>query len=171
MVLKEGMRVLDVGAGKKGLKEEIDRLGIVIEYASLDTDTSIEHQFYDLKEVQERFDVVCLFEVIEHLELEDGAQLLANLREKLNDRGMLIVSVPNVFNPSRFAMDASHKTFYSYEEISGLTEMAGFETKRIYRSFNAPLHRYIMKVYIFGFLFRFLSIDYAKSIYVVAQKS
>ncbi len=165
------MRVLDVGAGKKGMKEEIRRLGINVEYASLDTDTTIEHDFHDLKEVQERFDVVCLFEVIEHLELEDGAQLLAGVREKLNDGGLLVLSVPNIFNPGRFFMDASHKTFYSYEEISGLIEMAGFETKHIYRSFNAPLHRYFLKVYLFGFLFRFLSIDYAKSIFVVAQKS
>ena len=121
MVLEEGMRVLDVGAGKKGMKEEIDRLGINVKYASLDTDTNIEHDFRDLKEVARKGLTSRAFLVIEHLELEDGAQLLADLREKLTT-GDCSYDVLNIYNPGRFFMDASHKTFYSYERYRDLSK-------------------------------------------------
>jgi 2-polyprenyl-3-methyl-5-hydroxy-6-metoxy-1,4-benzoquinol methylase len=34
------------------------------------------HDFYTLEEIQETFDMIFLFDVIEHLELEEGAQVL-----------------------------------------------------------------------------------------------
>jgi 2-polyprenyl-3-methyl-5-hydroxy-6-metoxy-1,4-benzoquinol methylase len=169
-VLKNGMSLLDVGAGTKGMAEEIKKAGFTINYKSLDPDKSIEHDFHDISEVNESFDVVALFEVIEHLSLDQGFDLLQTLKGKLNDGGLILLSTPNVFNPSRFFRDATHKTFYAYDELAGMVEMAGYEVQKLYRQFNDAFHRYILKVYFLSPLFRLLSIDYAYSIYVVGMK-
>ena len=169
-IIGNGMRVLDVGAGRKGLKDDLVKMGLEVGYRSLDVDQSIEHDFYDIDEIKEVFDVAVLFEVIEHLSLEEGFELLQKIRFRLREGGLLIVSTPNIFNPSRFFRDASHRTFYAYDELAGLLSMAGFDISRLCRSYNDAFHRYLLKVYLLPFLFRFFSIDFAYSIFAVAEK-
>jgi 2-polyprenyl-3-methyl-5-hydroxy-6-metoxy-1,4-benzoquinol methylase len=168
--LRDGMAVLDVGAGMKGMKAEIDGLGIKATYKSMDIDRSNAHDYYDVADIHEKFDAIIMFEVIEHVDLQEGLDLLKQLRETLNDHGIIICSTPNIFNPARYMRDATHRTFYGYDELCGLLNLAGFGIKDVYRSFNAAIHRYILKVYLFGFLFRFLSIDYAISIFAIGEK-
>ncbi len=170
-ILKDGMSLLDVGAGMRGMEADIARAGISVSYKSMDIDRTNHHDFYDLADIgNEQFDVVSLFEVIEHMSLEEGLGLFKRLRELTKEGGLIVVSTPNIFNPARFMRDATHKTFYCYDELCGLLNMAGFEVKSVYRSYNDAFHRYLFKVYIFGFLFRFLSIDYAHSIFVVGER-
>jgi 2-polyprenyl-3-methyl-5-hydroxy-6-metoxy-1,4-benzoquinol methylase len=168
--LKDGMTVLDVGAGLRGMKNEIEKLGIKVEYKSMDIDRSNFHDFYDIADIREKFDAVIMFEVIEHLPLEDGLAFLKGLREITKEKGIIIISTPNIFNPSRYMRDATHKTFYGYDELCGLLNLAGFGIKDVYRSFNDAVHRYFLKVYILGFLFRVLTIDYALSVFVVGER-
>jgi hypothetical protein len=66
--------------------------------------------------------------------------------------------------------DATHQTFYAYDELCGLLNIAGFEIKEVNRSYNDAFHRYLLKVFFFGWLFRFLGIDYAYSIFVAGEK-
>lgn len=168
--LKPGMRVLDVGAGERGMKTEIERLGIDIIYKSMDIDRGNRHDYYDLSEISEDFDAVLLFEVIEHLSLQDGVDLLKRLFYLTKERGIIIASTPNIFNPSRFMRDATHKTFYAYDEFCGIISLVGYNINDVYRSYNDAIHRYILKVYLMGFFFRFFNIDYAHSIFVVGQR-
>ncbi|MDR2018052.1 MAG: class I SAM-dependent methyltransferase [Syntrophobacterales bacterium] len=168
--LKDGMAVLDAGAGMKGIKDEIADLGIHVTYKSMDIDRSNEHDFYDVADIHEKFDAIIMFEVIEHLDLENGLQFLKGLSEKVKDKGIIIVSTPNIFNPSRYMRDSTHKIFYGYDELCGLLNLAGFGIKDVCRSFNDAIHRYILKVHILGWLFRVLSIDYALSVFVVGEK-
>ncbi len=168
--LRDGIRILDVGAGARGMKDEIASLGLTVNYKSMDIDRSMKHDFYDLQDIAEDFDAIICFEVIEHLSLDDGFGLLKRLFELTAKGGLIILSTPNIFNPSRYFRDATHRTFYSYDELCGITGMAGFEVTKVYRSFNDAFHRYILKVYMLGWLFRLLSIDYANSIFVVAEK-
>ena len=170
-ILKNGMSLLDAGGGLRGMKDEISRMGFDIIYKSMDVDRSNPHDYYDLNDIQETFDVVTLFEVIEHVGLEEGLKLLKRLAEITKPGGLVVVSTPNIFNPARFMRDSTHKTFYGYDELCGLLNMAGFEIKNVYRSYNDAFHRYLLKVYLLNFLFRFLSIDYAYSIFIVGQKA
>jgi len=168
--LKDGMTVLDVGAGMKGMKDEIAGLGINVTYKSMDIDRSNEHDFYDVADINEKFDAVIMFEVIEHLDLEEGLQFLKSLSEKVKNKGIIIISTPNIFNPSRYMRDSTHRTFYGYDELCGLLNLAGFGIRDVYRSFNDAIHRYVLKVYLLGWLFRTLTIDYALSVFVVGEK-
>jgi hypothetical protein len=171
LFLRNGMKVLDCGAGFRGAKIEIERLGIRLLYKSMDIDKRLPHDFYTLADIQEKFDAVLLFEVLEHLSLTEAKGLLLALRELLADEGLLLASVPNTYNPSRYMADATHRTFFAYDELCGLISLCGFEILYVARSFNDAAHRYIVKVYILGFLFRLLSLDYAKSIFVVGKKT
>ncbi|MCX7965980.1 MAG: methyltransferase domain-containing protein [Syntrophorhabdaceae bacterium] len=168
--LKDGMAVLDVGAGAKGAGKEIKRLGLDVTYKSMDIDRSIKHDYYDLDEIKEKFHAVLLFEVIEHLSLEDGINLLKKIYNLTEEDGILIASTPNIFNPSRFMRDATHKTFYAYDEFCGIVNMAGYTIEEVFRSYNDAFHRYVFKVYILGFLFKTLGIDYAYSVFLVGKK-
>jgi 2-polyprenyl-3-methyl-5-hydroxy-6-metoxy-1,4-benzoquinol methylase len=136
----------------------------------MDIDREQFHDFYSLEEIQESFDVVFLFEVIEHLGLEEGLQLLEKVYHLLNRQGRLVLTTPNVFNPSRFWRDATHRVAYCYDELGGLLLSQSFKIKGMYRTYNDAFHRYLFRVYVMSPLHRYLGIDFAKSILVVGEK-
>ena len=73
-------------------------------------------------------------------------------------------------NPGRFWRDATHKVAYCYDELGGILLAHGFRIKEMYRTYNDALHRYFLRVYVMAPLHRYLGIDFAKSILVVAEK-
>jgi len=136
----------------------------------MDVDREGFHDFYSLEEIQESFDVVFLFEVIEHLDIEEGVQLLKRSYDLLNEGGRLILTTPNVFNPSRFWRDATHRVAYCYDELGGFLLAQGFSIRAMYRTYNDVSHRYFFRVYVMAPVHRYLGIDFAKSILIVAEK-
>jgi SAM-dependent methyltransferase len=169
-ILHEGERVLDVGASNRNLMGRLKLHYPNLIYKSMDVDRARHHDYYSLEEIQESFDVVFLFEVIEHLPLEEGVQLLRKLHQLLNEGGRLVLTTPNVLNPSRYWRDATHKVAYCYDELGGLLLSQGFHIKGMYRTYNDAFHRYLFRVYVMSPLHRYLGIDFAKSILVVAEK-
>jgi 2-polyprenyl-3-methyl-5-hydroxy-6-metoxy-1,4-benzoquinol methylase len=167
--LRPGMRILDVGASDRRMERRVKDVYPDILYKSMDIDRSVDHDCYSLDDINEQFDLIILFEVIEHLELEQGVAMLGRLRELLTDGGTLIISTPNIFNPSRFWLDATHTTAYSYEELGGIVLSQGFEVLGIYRTFHASLLQYFLRLTLFYPLHRILNVDFAKSIVVLAQ--
>lgn len=136
----------------------------------MDVDQGQPHDFYSMEEIRETFDVVFLFEVIEHLELKEGIRLLKRVYDLLNESGRLILTTPNVFNPSRFWRDATHRVAYCYDELGGLLLAQGFSITAMYRTYNDAFHRYFFRVYVMVPVHRYLGIDFAKSILIVAEK-
>jgi hypothetical protein len=67
-------------------------------------------------------------------------------------------------------MGVDHLTAYHYEELGALFLSRGFSIADIRRVYNAPFLQYVMKVYLLAPFFRFLKIDYTKSILLVARK-
>jgi len=168
--LRPGMRILDVGAGDKRMERRVKDIYPDILYKSMDIDRKTPHDYYSLAEINEQFDLIILFEVIEHIELAKGVEMLRRLHELLVDGGMLIISTPNIFNPSRFWFDATHKVAYHYEELGGILLKQGFEVLEIYRTFNASIPKYILRHTLFYPLHRILEVDFAKSVVFRAQK-
>jgi SAM-dependent methyltransferase len=168
--LRPGMRILDVGASDKRMQKRVKDVYPDILYKSMDIDRSIPHDYYSLDEIDEQFDLIILFEVIEHLELDQGVELLSRLNELLVDGGKLIISTPNIFHPNRFWTTATHKTAYSYEELGGIVLSQGLEVLAIYRTFHASFLKYFFRLTLFYPLHRILNVDFAKSIVVVAAK-
>jgi 2-polyprenyl-3-methyl-5-hydroxy-6-metoxy-1,4-benzoquinol methylase len=136
----------------------------------MDVDKEKFHDFYSLDEIRGTFDVILLFEVIEHLELQEGVQLLKKIYDLLDEGGRLILSTPNTFNPGRFWRDATHRVAYCYDELGGILLAHGFHIRAMYRTYSDAIHRYLWRVYVMSHLHRYLGIDFAQSILVVAEK-
>ena len=169
-MIQDGEKVLDIGASHRNLQERLRRHFPKLIYKSMDVDREQVHDFYSLEGIQESFDVIFLFEVIEHLSLEEGVQLLKKAYDLLNQGGRLILTTPNVFNPSRFWRDATHRVAYCYDELGGLLLAQGFQIKAMYRTYSDAFHRYLFRLYVMAPLHRYLGIDFAKSILVIAEK-
>ena len=169
-IVRDGEKVLDIGASNRNIQERLKRHFPKLIYKSMDVDRQQFHDFYSLEEIQESFDVVFLFEVIEHLDLEEGIKLVKGIYDLLNERGRLILTTPNVFNPSRFWRDATHKVAYCYDELGGILLAQGFDVKAIYRTYSDAFHRYLFRVYVMAPFHQYFGIDFAKSILVVAEK-
>ncbi len=168
--VRDGERVLDVGASNRNLEARLKRHFPGLIYKSMDIDREQFHDFYSLEEVQECFDAVFLFEVIEHLTLEEGIRLLKRVYDLLNPGGRLILTTPNVFNPSRYWRDATHKVAYCYDELAGLLIAHGFRVRVMYRTYSDAFFRYFFRICVMAPLHRYLGIDFAKSILIVAEK-
>ncbi len=168
--IRDGEKILDIGASNRNLQPRLIRHLPNLIYKSMDVDREQTHDFYSLDEIHEAFDVLFLFEVMEHLSLEEGRALLKRSYELLNGGGRLILTTPNIFNPGRFWRDATHKVAYCYDELGGLLLAEGFQIRAMHRTYSDALHRYLFRIYVMAPLHRYLGIDFAKSILIVAVK-
>lgn len=78
---------------------------------------------------ENEFDVVCLFDVLEHIEYDEKA--LQNIHRTLTDRGKLILTVPShmwLWNKSDRI--AGHKRRYSKSELVDKLEKNGFRVQQ-----------------------------------------
>jgi len=168
--LKDGDAVLDIGAYNRELGDRIRNHHPHIKYKSLDIDPSYPHNYTSFEEVKEEFDMVLIFDVIEHLDWDKGREMVIKIFEILRPGGRVIITTPNVYTPGRYWKDVSHRTPYHHEELGALFLCQRFESIELFRLFNAPFLKYIIKVYLFSPFFRFLSLDFTKSILLVARK-
>ncbi len=168
--VKDGEAILEIGAFNRSLEKRLKGFHPNIRYKSMDVDPSYSQDYTSFEEIRETFDVALLFEVIEHIELNGAGEMVAKIHRILNPGGRVILSTPNIYTPGQYWKDVSHHTPYHHEELGALFLSQGFEIMEICRLYNAPLIRYVMKVYLLSPLFRFLSIDFTKSILLVARK-
>ena len=129
-------RILDVGCGTGGMLPLLSRFGKVtgidMEPLALDycrrrgiEDVHLQQGF----EAPEAYDVVTLFDVLEHVEGEAG--FLARLRGYLKPGGFLVVTVPAFqWLWSRHDDLNLHKRRYTRKQLVSALERAGFEVKR-----------------------------------------
>ena len=168
--IKDGESVLEIGASNRRLEKRLKAFHPRLHYKSMDTDPSYSHDYASFEEIRETFDVVLLFEVIEHIDLKGGGEMVAKIYQILNPGGRVILSTPNIYTPGQYWMGVDHLTAYHYEELGAVFLSQGFTLVDIRRVYNDPFVQYVMKVYLLTPLFRFLNIDYTKSILLVARK-
>ena len=168
--LKGGEAVLEIGAFNRELGERIKKHYPRIQYKSMDIDPTYLHDFASLEEIKETFDMILLFEVIEHLNWEEGRGLVRKIYEILRPGGRVILTTPNVYTPGQYWKDVSHETPYHYEELGGLFLSEGFDSIEIYRLFSEPFLKYFFRAWVCSPLFRFIGIDFTKSILLKARK-
>ena len=172
-VCREGWSVLDVGAGARGLQQSIAKHGPAVTYRSVDPDSAHPHEFASLAEVVqvgETVDVVACLEVIEHLPLDEGLQLLRDITSVLKPGGVCVLSTPNVWTPGQFWRDATHVTPWAYDELAGACSLAGLEPAAVCRTWNAAALPRFVRLWLAAPLHRYLGVDFAHSICVTARK-
>jgi len=169
--LKDGESVLEIGAYNRELGNRIKKHYPLVLYKSLDIDPSYQHEYTCIEEIGEKFDMVLLFEVIEHLDWKSGKEMVAKLFEILKPGGRVILTTPNIHTPGQYWKDVNHHTPYHYEELGGLFLSHQFDSIDLFRTFNASFLQYVMKVHFFTPIFRFLGIDFTKSILLMARRT
>ena len=84
--LRDGARVLEVGAGEHALARRLAEERPGVRYESVDPDPASTHDHASLETVQGAWDVVCAFEVVEHLAVEAIGPWLSRLAALLARR-------------------------------------------------------------------------------------
>lgn len=166
----KGVRLLEIGAGDRRLKNLLTRNWGEINYCSCDVDQNYPHDFRIISLIVGEYDIVCAFELIEHLGLNEAKELLEKSFQLLVPGGTIVITTPNIYYPPEFLRTVTHITPWCYDELGGMLSLAGFNVTHIYRLYNDSLLKKFVKRIVFYSLFRLLGIDFAKQIIVVAEK-
>jgi predicted SAM-dependent methyltransferase len=167
--MKEGDKVLDVGSFDRGLHGRLKEYYKRFEYKSMDVDRRMQHDYYSVEGIKEKFDIVFLFEVIEHMDLKEGVKMLENIHGILKPKGKVMLTTPNVFHPNRY-WESSHKVSYRYDEIGGVLDFVGFNVIEIYRIYNDAFLKKLFRIHLASWIHEYLDVDFAKSILLVGEK-
>lgn len=173
-----GPRLLDVGAADRGLCEVLAGLGFSGDYLSADTN-ELDHDYSHFLSVEDRFDYIVMFELIEHLPLETGMAFIRHAHKLLNPGGLLVLSTPNADHPVQFwSSDITHIRPWPADSLWAILRQSGFGNVVIYRqhmegvSRNAWRHL-VRKGILFPvqrLLSRILDFDYAQNIVAFSEK-
>jgi 2-polyprenyl-3-methyl-5-hydroxy-6-metoxy-1,4-benzoquinol methylase len=152
------------------MREHLHARRARVAYESMDIDPRGEHEYRGLDEIRQRYECIGAFEVAEHIPPDDVLAWLTRLGELLEPGGRLVLSTPNTFYPPAFLRDVTHRTPLCYDELAALTTCAGLQPTRIVRIYHDPVHRALLRRWLFGWLFRMIGIDFARQIVLVAEK-
>jgi 2-polyprenyl-3-methyl-5-hydroxy-6-metoxy-1,4-benzoquinol methylase len=165
---RDGVSVLEIGAGTKGLARRIAKQWPNASYKSLDIDRTQEHDFHSLDEITGEYDFVCMFDVIEHVRPEEAYRILGKCREVLKPGGMLCATTPNTYHPPTFLRDATHITPWCYDELGAMALMSGFRVEGLFRLYHDDfIGRLIHRVLLYP-VHKAMDMDFAKQIMIVA---
>lgn len=171
-IVKNGDKILDIGAHSRSLKSQFKNYGRQITYKSMDIDKSLPHDYYSLDEIKEKFNVIFCLEVIEHMVAGAGMEMFSKIYELLKSDGKLVISTPNIYHPVVFREDPTHITPWGYEDLVGTLISLGFKEVKIYRfaSRRAAFGRSNPKRIIKRWLCYNLGLDFAKKIFIICKK-
>ena len=129
---QEGL-VLDIGAGVDHYLQQVLELDNRM-YHSLDNDPSGHFTYTDVAQIspEQQYQWMVLNQVLEHLTIEETADLLFDLRDHLATGGRMVITVPNVSHPVRYRTE-THVTPWSYGGLYAMCRVAGYDVLQIYR--------------------------------------
>jgi 2-polyprenyl-3-methyl-5-hydroxy-6-metoxy-1,4-benzoquinol methylase len=149
--LESGHRtLLEIGAGDgmflKTVREHIPGLHLTAmdkDHNTLRSRTENSDENYDsLEELirnKKRYDVICLFHVLEHIEAPE--KFLAEIKKMMPANGRLVIEVPSLSDPlfalydseafSNFYFSSQHPYIYSSSSLQRLMEYSGFQTVEV----------------------------------------
>ncbi len=114
-----------------------------------------EKKFYSSH--KKSFDMVILYDVLEHYTPNDAVNLLQSIKSMLKDGGSILVSLPNASHPlsnTLFFADITHKFIYNEISLSQLFRNSGFTQIRFKQMNSFTTHdddfgKRLIKTYLF----------------------
>lgn len=134
-------RVLDLGCGSnltliENLYHFADHITCVDQFSTdsveLPVGSRVEYISCDIVEFLRKnsykYDLICLFDVLEHFSIEDIVRILTLCYNTLDSGGKIIIQVPNADSPfftSVFYSDHTHITGLTSKSLSALLHLSG----------------------------------------------
>lgn len=171
-------RLLDVGANDRRFEQILVNSGYSGSYESVDFNEG--HDYFEFLSVKGSFDCVTMFELIEHLSLEDGIAYIKHASELLAEGGTFIISTPNADHANHiWRSDITHIQPWPARDLWAILQECGFSGPYdFYRQYipgvsNGFIKSLIRKVFIAPaqkILTRILDLDYAQGLIVIVRK-
>jgi SAM-dependent methyltransferase len=161
--------LLDVGATERLHENAVRAAWPGIDYRSFDVDRTHRHDYHDFAEIDRQFDLVTLLEVLEHLEPKLAVEVVRQCFRLTRPGGHLLVSVPNVFRPG-VQQEWTHIAALPYQDLGALLRLAGFEVITGARVYYATWRGRLLHAGLLHALHRFLCVDYAHAIVMLARR-
>ena len=141
--LKENYKILDFGCGNGGflnLLEKGNKFGVELNKEMIKI---LEKEKFsvrnDINKFEEKFDLICMFHVLEHL--DRPIEILKNIRKRMKENSTLIVEVPHANDAlikrytcekfKQFTFWSEHLILYTKETLEKILKLAGFENIKI----------------------------------------
>lgn len=91
---------------------------------------------------QEKYDVILLMDILEHLESQEVINLLDNISARLSPNGRLIMHVPNaegIFGMRIRYGDFTHENSFTPKSVEQILNITGFENIQVFED-KPPIH-------------------------------
>ena len=148
-------KILDIGCNHGGITYWLRLFDSVTEVHGIDLNQqSLHHaknnfthfnrpyKFHCLNLVEaklnEKFDTIISFHVLEHIFEEDIEVFLKHAYEMLNDSGHLLLQIPY----KKSYKDPCHVTFWDEDSLSLAMQSVGFEVLKCYKTIKSPIEGY-----------------------------
>ena len=172
--IKDASTLLDIGAGDLRIKQKLQRCGFRGGYHTQDVGDEFEYTYQDLNGIHQRYDAVLCLDVIEHLPLTTGIEMLHRIESLLRSDGILILQTPNArCIRNQFGTDMTHVHLYNLPDLWTYLTCLGFSVEGYRVVFSqpgrGPLIRVtdLLKAVVAS---KVLGCDYADNIVLIARK-
>jgi len=128
-------KILDFGCSDGKFFDFLKERNIKFEGVGYDIDTSLRKLnlnfklYSDLNKIKDKFDVITMFEVIEHMNLDEAYDTLKRIRNLLRKDGLLVISTRNISalrEAWEFWYDITHIRPYPIKDLIYIVESCGF---------------------------------------------
>jgi 2-polyprenyl-3-methyl-5-hydroxy-6-metoxy-1,4-benzoquinol methylase len=138
--------IIDLGCGSGRLLAWLENLGYrnltgvdisdeQIKIAASNTSaTLIKDRISSDVFTESKYDVICMIDILEHLDKSEILCILESARSALKDNGLLVIQVPNNSSPFGSRMqhgDFTHKTAFNSSSLTQALSIAGFDDIKI----------------------------------------
>jgi len=171
--LSSATTVLDVGAGDRYYADVLKKLGLSAKYSSVDLDTTYgSHDYREFLQVQDKFDAILMFELIEHLSLNDGIEFMAHARQLLRPNCPLIISTPNAHHPNQvWRSELTHIRPWPANSLYAILRLVGFDSVKLVRQYFLSGRKRRLIAPLTKALYRILELDHAQTTIAIARWS
>lgn len=166
--------LLDVGAGDLRVMRKFKAAGFAGEYHTMDIGDEHEQTYHSLEEVRRTYPGILCLDLIEHMGLRSGLELIDRLLEILATGGILVLQTANsrcVRHPLSWEMTHQHSysvlDLWAYFSAMGLT-VEGYRI--VFRPESEPFWDKLRALASKILITRLLGLDYADNVAVIVRK-